>query len=458
MQAVVSGRSGVAVLLEGDEIRSLHAETGEIVHRREREIPYLLGDATDLQFLEDVEIPDVAQQLEVATAQADALHLALLLLDRQLPHDIRRDAADELAELLEIAGVRESVEGVLLAHPLPMEADLTGALSSCPGRAEASRALLLHIQALQSEVRDVFDAWEQIPDRVFGEERNRSCALSVAIREGFFRQLVILRAEHRPVDGFLIEALRNAAFSRARNHRGILHDWFSPLREPKSSVPVDVDFDPGAQFVAEGAEPHVPCLVTSDEEDTALRVWDLDIDRLLAAEVRVAAPVAGREAERAGQERRKRDKVFISYSHQDREWLDRLRTMLAPLIRDGSISPWDDTTIRAGAKWKEEIEAALASAQVAVLLVSDHFLASEFIAQEELPPLLAAAKQDDVPILWVYVSTCFYEATPINDYQVAFSISRTLAEMNEAECKRALKAICKRIKEAAALEGRGHPP
>jgi hypothetical protein len=252
MQAVVSGRSRVALLLEGEQLRSLHAGSSEIVGRREREIPYLLGDPTDLEFLEDVEIPEVALRLEVATAQADALHLALMLLDPQLPPDVRRDAADELAELLEIAGVGEHAESVLLAHPLPGEADLVGALSCCPGRAAASRDLLHRVQALQSEIQDVFLAWEHIPDRVFEDGRNRAFGLATAIREGFFRVLVVRRAEHRSVDEFLIEALRNSMFSHVRNHREILRRWLEPLRKPKSATPtLDQAFDRRDQFVAE---------------------------------------------------------------------------------------------------------------------------------------------------------------------------------------------------------------
>jgi len=143
-----------------------------------------------------------------------------------------------------------------------------------------------------------------------------------------------------------------------------------------------------------------------------------------------------------------RHQLFISYSHRDREWVDRLKTMIRPLVRSDDLKLWDDFQIPPGAKWKEEIEKALSSAKVALLLVSDEFLASEFVTNSELPPLLEAARQEGLRILWVCLSPCFVEFTPINDYQAVVPPSPVLEAMSPVEQQVALKRIALSVREA----------
>jgi hypothetical protein len=114
-------------------------------------------------------------------------------------------------------------------------------------------------------------------------------------------------------------------------------------------------------------------------------------------------------------------------------------------MRNAEISVWDDTMIEPGAVWKDSIRQALASAKVAVLLVSPTFLASKFIAEQELPPLLEAAKSEGVSILWVPVRPSSYERTAIAKYQAVHSPEKPLITLSPGLRDKVLVKICEAI-------------
>lgn len=151
-------------------------------------------------------------------------------------------------------------------------------------------------------------------------------------------------------------------------------------------------------------------------------------------------------------ENEERNEIFVSYSHKDSQWLADLQDMLKPLTRKRTISLWDDTKIRGGDKWKEQISEALKRAKVAVMLVSPSFLASDFIAEHELPPLLKAAENEGVKILWLLVSDCLYEETELAEFQAIHKISDPLDSLSSSEKNRVLKLACKQIAEAGTLQ------
>jgi hypothetical protein len=121
--------------------------------------------------------------------------------------------------------------------------------------------------------------------------------------------------------------------------------------------------------------------------------------------------------------------------------------MLAPV--SGKFEIWEDTQIAPGARWKDEITLALAAAKIAVLLVSQNFLASDFIAKHELPPLFRAAQEEGVTVFWIYLSPCLYEHTEIASYQAAHNVEKALSQLNRPKRQAMLSEICAKLVQAA---------
>lgn len=119
--------------------------------------------------------------------------------------------------------------------------------------------------------------------------------------------------------------------------------------------------------------------------------------------------------------------------------------MLTPLVRSERISVWDDSAIKPGSKWRSEIRRAISSARVALLLVSPSFLASPFIADKELPPILNAAEDDGLVIVWALISACLYKKTPLADYQAAHPIAKPLDALSVPKRNQALLSIAETV-------------
>ena len=100
--------------------------------------------------------------------------------------------------------------------------------------------------------------------------------------------------------------------------------------------------------------------------------------------------------------------VFVSYSHTDRRWLERPKVHLMPLARRYDRDLWEDTRLRPGARWKDEIRSAVEKADAAVLIISANFLASEFIHNNELPPLLKAAEEEGTLIISIIANPSLF--------------------------------------------------
>ncbi len=101
-------------------------------------------------------------------------------------------------------------------------------------------------------------------------------------------------------------------------------------------------------------------------------------------------------------------RIFISYSHnrQDEAFKNHVVRHLNVLAPEGLLSVWDDRQIAAGDAWQAEIEAAMAQCDAALLLVSSHFLTSQFILGQEVPALLRRREQQGMRVVPVILEPC----------------------------------------------------
>ncbi|MEP0262366.1 caspase family protein [Dokdonia sp.] len=131
---------------------------------------------------------------------------------------------------------------------------------------------------------------------------------------------------------------------------------------------------------------------------------------------------------------KKEKKVFISYSHKDQKWLERIQIHLKPAIREGIVEIWDDTKIESGQNWKSKIDDALKTSNIAILLISADFLASDFIVENELPPLLSSAQNKGTVILPIIVGHCrFKEDINLSSFQAVNNPDKPIEALSKSE-------------------------
>jgi hypothetical protein len=143
----------------------------------------------------------------------------------------------------------------------------------------------------------------------------------------------------------------------------------------------------------------------------------------------------------------RRIRVFISYSHADERWKNRLVRHLRVFAAQGDLAAWDDSQIEAGSDWKAAIDAALAEADVAVLLVSADFLTSPFILDHEVARILERRKAEGVRVVPLLVAPCPWTAVDwLANLQVRPAGARPLSLGTRAQSERDLARLALEIR------------
>ena len=149
-----------------------------------------------------------------------------------------------------------------------------------------------------------------------------------------------------------------------------------------------------------------------------------------------------------------RTKIFISYSHEDERWRQRIAGHLAVLATEGIVDVWDDRKIGAGEDWLAQINDQMGGARIALLLISSAFLTSKFIRQTEVPKLFDQHEQGGMTIYPLLIRPCpWQEVAWLSRMQVRPAEAKPVATYRGAKVDEVLVQVAREISAIAKSQG-----
>lgn len=146
-------------------------------------------------------------------------------------------------------------------------------------------------------------------------------------------------------------------------------------------------------------------------------------------------------------------RVVICYSHSDKKYLDELLIHLKTLKILGALDYWSDQEISTGERWRETIEGKFKAGQIALVLGSPAFFASDVITKVELPIVLDGARREGLQIIYLPVRyTNSHSLAEIKEYQSAQPLDSPLEDLSPRQRGRVYAKICEQIATTSPAE------
>jgi len=136
--------------------------------------------------------------------------------------------------------------------------------------------------------------------------------------------------------------------------------------------------------------------------------------------------------------------IFISYSHKDTDWKDRIVTFMQCMKQQNQFdyTSWDDGEIHLGGEWSKIIQSMIEQSKIAILVISPDFLSSKFINETELKWLLKQRNSGELAIVPLIVRPCPWEVVDwLAQIQLHPADGNALSGGSEYEIEESLKHL-----------------
>jgi hypothetical protein len=109
--------------------------------------------------------------------------------------------------------------------------------------------------------------------------------------------------------------------------------------------------------------------------------------------------------------------LFISYSHTDEKFRNKLEKHLAALKNQGVLEIWHDRKIIAGQEWENEINGNLSNADIILLLISADFIASRYCYDIEMIRALERHNANEAIVIPIILRPADWHKMPFGKLQ-----------------------------------------
>jgi len=231
MDALVSGQAGVAIFVQGNEALLVSIDAPETESAcSPNSIPYLLGCADDVVEFKAVSKKTALLQLQLAWKFDRALHLILILLDRDEERDTKFMAAECIPDLIADIQVQERLENVLYSCKIHNAQGLDEARDFFLDD-DRLPELLRELKSNQEIIGTIRQSWDELSLELFETPVEKEVFRLAAVHAGAFR---LLAKNSKDPSGLNLAILE--CYDKLRglpNYRAVVSNWLAPLKPEK---------------------------------------------------------------------------------------------------------------------------------------------------------------------------------------------------------------------------------
>ena len=217
----------MAIVKDGNHFCMISEETSlDLVRIPDADVRLCFGSLNDLTEFDAGSVEELLEEVRMRQSSDRAIQLALILLDREEPREVRSEAAQCLRKLFSNNVVIKHVANRLYSAPMPEAADLEQAIELCKSDS-VTQGFFKGLLDDQQEISERWKVWEDLPVQLFGSLQEKWSFHSVATREGAFRLFV---TERDKGDWALYQMLSHPEFRGDPKARVVFQEWHKPFK------------------------------------------------------------------------------------------------------------------------------------------------------------------------------------------------------------------------------------